>query len=75
MMRVEAVRKEDGFLIPMTGAFANINWDRILLEIKIIEPIQHDDYAVLDQLIGLCETKHTNASVEHDAIIYGAERD
>lgn len=31
-------------------------------------------YAVLDDLIGLCETERTDASICHDAIIYASKR-
>ncbi len=70
-MRVEAVKKKDGLLIPMTEAFREIKKNRILLEVEIVKPVQPDDYSVLDQIVGLCETKHANASIDHDAIIYG----
>ena len=35
-----------------------------------LDPIQDDAYEALDQLIGLCATKRTDASLNHDAIIY-----
>lgn len=35
---------------------------------------EHDEYAVLDDLIGRCETERTDASIRHDAIIYANKR-
>jgi len=55
----------------MTGAFKTIQNDRILLEIEILDPCDAENYTALDGLIGICETKRTDASVNHDAIIYG----
>lgn len=37
-MKVQAVRKEGGFFIPITDELRMINQDRIVLEIKILEP-------------------------------------
>ncbi|HAO23106.1 MAG: hypothetical protein BWK80_56320 [Desulfobacteraceae bacterium IS3] len=70
-MRVEAIKISDGFLIPMIEAFREIRQNKVLLDVQILDPVQSDEYAALDQLIGLCETKQTDASVNHDAIIYG----
>ena len=70
-MRVEAVRKKNGLLIPMIEAFRGIKKDRILLEVEIVKPVQPNNYAILDRIVGLCETKQANASVDHDTIIYG----
>jgi len=70
-MKIEAIKVEKGFLIPMTGAFKTIQKDRILLEIEILDSCDAEDYAALDGLIGICETKRTDASVNHDAVIYG----
>jgi len=70
-MKVEAKRTKGGFLIPMNDMFKSIKNDKILLEIEFIKPIQTDDYSALDQIIGLCETKRTDASINHDKIIYG----
>ncbi len=73
-MKIEAIKVEKGFLIPMTGAFKTIQNDRIFLEIEILDPCEAENYAALDGLIGMCETKRTDASVNHDAIIYGSGR-
>ena len=48
--------------------------EKILLDIEIVEPLQDDAYEALDQLIGLCTTKHTDASLNHDAIIYRTKK-
>jgi len=44
-------------------------WDIFKEDIEIIKPIQTDDYSALDQIIGLCETEWTDASINHDKII------
>lgn len=72
-MKVEAIRTKDGFLIPMTNVFKNIEQDRVLLEVEIIEPVPTDGYSVLDQLVGLCKTSRTDAARNHDAIIYSRD--
>ncbi|QTA79725.1 Uncharacterized protein dnl_20020 [Desulfonema limicola] len=76
-MRVEAIRTEKGFLIPMTDEFRNIKQNKIMLNIQFMVQKQIDeDYSSLDRLIGLCETGKKNASVNHDEIIYrGKEKD
>ena len=38
-MRVEAIRIEDGFFIPMIDELKKIKQDKVLLDIKVIEPI------------------------------------
>ncbi len=51
-MRVEAIRTENGFFIPMIDELKNIKQDKILLDIKVIEPIYveyHGDSDVLFQ--------------------------
>jgi hypothetical protein len=70
-MRIEAVKVAEGFLIPLREGFQNITQERILLEVEIIDPAQVEaGYAALDQLVGLCETGDTAASVEHDQRVY-----
>ena len=54
----------------MLDVFRNIKHNTILLEVEILEPLQTDDYSALDQLVGICETGHTDASVNHDTHIY-----
>ena len=70
-MRVEAIKQHDGILIPMNEAFRNIRYEKLLLDVQIVEPVEQDDYAILDELIGICETERSDASVHHNAIIYG----
>ena len=69
-MKVEAIRQSDGFLISMNETFKGITKDRILLEVEILEPELSSEYQALDQLIGLCETGKTDASLQHDRILY-----
>ncbi len=70
-MRVEAIKVENGFLIPFNEAFKKIEEDRILIEVEIIEPNKlAEGYAILDELVGFCESNRTDASVNHDSIIY-----
>jgi hypothetical protein len=71
-MRVEAIRIENGFFIPMIDTLKNISQDRIWVDIT--DEIEEDNYSFLDKLIGMCESGITDASVNHDEIIY-RERD
>ncbi len=61
-MRVEALRIENGFFIPMIEQLKEVQQDKILLDIEIVESLQNNLYAPFDGLIGLCET---NRSVKH----------
>ena len=70
-MRVEAIRTDDGLLIPMQDGLKDLDRETVLLDIQIVEPEREADYAPLDRLVGLCETGRTDASVNHDTIIYG----
>ena len=69
-MRVEAIKKKDGLFIPMRDSLRGINQEKILLDIEIVDPTRDDAYEALDKLIGLCATGRTDASLNHDAIIY-----
>ncbi|MBC8231025.1 hypothetical protein H8E77_15845 [bacterium] len=78
-MKVEAIKVEDGFLIPFNENLEKIKQDKILLEIEIIEPDKLEEglpsnevkgYAILDELVGFCESNRTDASINHDTIIY-----
>jgi hypothetical protein len=73
-MRVEAIKIENGLFIPMSDSLREIHQEKILLDIAIVEPLQDDAYEALDHLIGLCTTKRTDASLNHDAIIYRAKK-
>ena len=72
-MIVEAIKKKNGLFIPMSDSLHEIHQEKILLDVTIVEPLQDDAYEVLDQLIGLCTTKRTDASFNHDSIIYGTK--
>lgn len=73
-MKVEAIKVENGFLIPFNKKLEKIKQNRILLEVEIIEPEKIDQgYAILDELVGFCESEQTDASVKHDKIIYELE--
>jgi len=70
-MKVEAIKVEDGFLIPFNETLEKIKRNKILLEIEIIEPDKLEEgYAILDELVGFCESNRTDASINHDTIIY-----
>ncbi|MBI1923126.1 hypothetical protein HYR99_02635 [Candidatus Poribacteria bacterium] len=70
-MKVEAIKVENGFLIPFNDMLEKIGKDKILLEVEILEPNQLEaGYAILDELVGFCESNRTDASVNHDAVIY-----
>jgi len=73
-MRVEDIKMKNGLFIPMSESLREIHQEKILLDIAIVEPLQDDAYEALDQLIGLCATKRTDASLNHDAIIYGTKK-
>lgn len=70
-MRVEAIMQEDGLFIPMNDALAKIPRQRLFVEIKVLEDVRENTYDALDQLVGICETGISNASVDHDDRIYG----
>lgn len=73
-MKVEAIKMENGFLIPFNKTLEKIKQAKILLEIEIIEPEKVDQgYAILDELVGFCESERTDASIMHDKIIYELE--
>lgn len=74
-MRVEAIKKKDGLLIPMLDEFRNVKHEKITLDVEIVNPDEPDEYAALDKLVGLCETKRTDASTKHDSIIYNVRDD
>jgi len=70
-MKVEAIKVENGFLIPFNETLKKIKVDKILLDIEIIGQNQLEEgYSILDELVGFCESNRTDASVNHDAIIY-----
>lgn len=71
-MHVEALKLENGFLIPRIGIFEKLTQDKIWLKVELVAPPSaEEDYAALDQIIGLCNTGKTDASVNHDQILYG----
>jgi len=68
-MQVQALKLENGFLIPLIGELKRIK-KKILLEVEIIDQNKANiDYSTLDQIVGLCETGISDASVNHDKII------
>lgn len=78
-MKVEAIKVEDGFFIPFNETLEKVKQDKILLEIEIIKPDKLEEglssnevkgYAILDELVGFCESDRTDASINHDTIIY-----
>ncbi len=74
-MQVEALKLENGFLIPRIGIFEKLTQDKIWLKVELISPPQAEsEYAALDQIIGLCNTGRIDASVNHDQILYGKGR-
>jgi hypothetical protein len=70
-MKVEAIKREDGLYIPMQDVFKAITQDKIWVELEILEAVEEfDGYAILDQIVGLCQTDQSDASVKHDQRIY-----
>ncbi|NJL58563.1 MAG: hypothetical protein HC887_01825 [Desulfobacteraceae bacterium] len=55
----------------MIEQFKELREDKILLDIEIVDFFENDPYAPFDELIGLCESNRSDASVNHDMIIYG----
>jgi len=53
-MKVEAIKVENGFLIPFNETLEKIKEDKILLEVEIIEPNKLEEgYTILDKLQNL----------------------
>lgn len=74
-MKVEAIKVTDGFLIPFNEILEKINKNKILLDIEIIEQAKIEEgYAILDELVGFCESNRMDASIKHDDIIYTLEQ-
>ena len=70
-MKIEAITVEDGFRIQFNETLEKIKQDKILLDIEIVEPDKLEEgYAILDELVGFCESNRTDASINHDTIIY-----
>ncbi len=68
-MRVEALRIENGFFIPMIEQLKEFQQETILLDIEVVDSFENDPYAPFDELIGLCESHISDASVsEHISI-------
>ncbi len=57
-MRVEALRTENGFFIPINEELRNVRQDRIILEIKIINNENEScGLSETDNFYGIFETK------------------
>ena len=70
-MRVEAVRVENGFLIPFDEGLQDIAQDKIWLDVEIVDPASSEEgYQALDQIVGLCESGQADAALHHDQHIY-----
>jgi hypothetical protein len=70
-MKVEAIKVENGFLIPFDDKFEKTGQDKILLEVEILDQVNFaEGYALLDKMIGLYESNRSDAALNHDAIIY-----
>jgi hypothetical protein len=72
-MRVEAIRRDEGILIPFVEGFANIKGDHVLLDIEMASEPSGDDYSDLESIIGMCSTGHKDGSMRHDEVIYRKE--
>ncbi len=72
-MRVEAIRRDEGILIPLVEGFENIKGDHVLLDIEMAAEPTGDDYSDLESIIGLCSTGRKDGSMRHDEMIYRKE--
>ncbi len=73
-MKVEAIKVENGLLIPFDQLQRRIRNKTVLLEVEFIDRDKLDEgYAILGELVGLCESSRADAAVNHDAIIYELE--
>ncbi len=72
-MKVEAIKVTNGFLIPFNTILEKSDKNKIFLNIEIIEQAKLEEgYAILDELVGFCESDRTDASIKHDEIIYSS---
>lgn len=63
-MRVEAIKVEDGFLIPFNETFEKNGQDKILLEVEIVDRQKMEEgYALLDEMVGLYESDRSDAAL------------
>ncbi len=70
-MRVEATKVENGLLIPFNQIRKKVEQEKVLLDIEFIDPHQIEaGYAILEELVGINASTRSDASVNHDAIIY-----
>lgn len=70
-MRVKAVKVDKGILIPYQDGFKDIETNHLVLDIELVDEVpDNSSYEALDEIVGLCETDDSKASVEHDQRIY-----
>ncbi len=70
-MKMEAIRVENGFFIPSNETLEKVKEDKIIIDVEIpAQKTEVDGYAILDEMIGFCESNRSDASVNHDEIIY-----
>ena len=70
-MRVKAIKVNKGILIPYQEGLKDVPSDQLVLDIELVDDAPEDsDYDALDEIVGLCETGDSEASVEHDQRIY-----
>jgi len=61
-------------LIPFNQLSSKIKGDKVLLEVEIVEDVQLEEgYTILEELVGFCASSRTDASINHDAVIYELE--
>ncbi|MCP4349077.1 MAG: hypothetical protein GY795_26655 [Desulfobacterales bacterium] len=56
-MRVEALKTENGFFIPIIGELRNVRQDRIILDIKIVNENEFCGLSESDDFYGVFKTK------------------
>lgn len=73
-MRVEALKVKKGLLIPFSQLTTKIKGDKVLLEVEIVEDTKLEEgYEILEELVGFCTSSRSDASINHDAVIYELE--
>lgn len=70
-MRVKGMKVANGILIPYQDGMEQVAQEQVVLDIEFVPSVASEpDYTALDELVGLCETGDSAASIDHDKRIY-----